>query len=75
MTVEIFLDGSFETSFWPTSGWEISIPVSQVTPGLGSGLEDLEVANTLVAGFLEYSVRREAPSPRVAPRMRILAIL
>lgn len=75
IAVEIFVDGSCETSFCPTSGWETSIPVNHVTPGLVSGVDDLDVAKTWLLGLVEYSVRSEAPSPRVAPKMRILGIL
>lgn len=75
MTVESFTEGSREISFWPTSRWDTSTPVNQVTPGLGSGVDERAVAYTWVPGLDEYSARREAPRPRVAPTIRILDIL
>lgn len=74
IAVEILVEGSWETSFCPTSGWETSIPVSHVTPGLGS-VDDRDVAKTWVSGLVEYSDRNEAPSPLVAPKISTFVIL
>lgn len=78
IAVEILVEGSWETSFCPTSGWETSIPVNHVTPGLGSVDEpgaDRDVAKTWVSGLVAYSDRSEAPSPLVAPKISTLVIL
>ena len=76
MTVENLVDGgTCDTSFSPTLDSETSIPVSQVILSSEGGVEDLEVPNTWVVGFFEYRVAREAPSPRVAPTMRMLFVM
>lgn len=72
MTVESLVDaGSWETSFWPTSGWEMSTPVNQVRAEFDPGVEDREVPNTWLEETLEYSAPREAPRPLVAPTIRM----
>lgn len=75
-TVENLVDwGTCETSFSPTLDSETSIPVSQVILVSDGGAGDLEVPNTWVVGCFEYRAAREAPSPRVAPTMRMLLLI